>query len=77
MLAHMWLDFEIVAGSGSKGASPMPPSYSSSKEGKWSLSSSSSSGLSKKKGEQSQFEKILDNFFKQQIESSTLSAYDD
>lgn len=64
VLAHMWLDSEIAAGSGS--------SVASSSE---SSSSSSSSSTSSKKGKRSQFEKKLGEFFKHQIESDTSAAY--
>ncbi|XXG81310.1 hypothetical protein AAC387_Pa09g1977 [Persea americana] len=63
VLAHMWLDSEIVSGSGSNVAST-------------SASSSSSSSTSKK-GMRSQFERKLGDFFKHQIESDTSSAYGD
>ena len=62
MLAHMWLDSEIVAGSGCTVAST-------------SSSSSSSGSTSSKKGKRSQFEKKLGEFFKHQIESDTSAAY--
>ncbi|KAG5516761.1 hypothetical protein RHGRI_037485 [Rhododendron griersonianum] len=64
VLAHMWLDSEIAAGSGS--------SVASSSE---SSSSYSSSSTSSKKGKRSQFEKKLGEFFKHQIESDTSAAY--
>nr|GMC91493.1 protein DA1-related 1-like [Ipomoea batatas] len=64
VLAHMWLDSEIIAGSGSNTASS-------------SSSSSSSSSTSSKKGTRSQFEKKLGEFFKHQIESDTSVAYGD
>ncbi|KAJ7944356.1 protein DA1-related 1-like [Quillaja saponaria] len=67
VLAHMWLDSEIYAGSGNDAAS----SSSSSS----SASSSSSSPQSSKKGRRSDFEKKLGEFFKHQIESDTSSAY--
>ncbi|XP_072979805.1 protein DA1-like [Typha angustifolia] len=61
VLAHMWLESEIMAGSGSNIAS----------------SSSSSSSTSSKKGTRSQFERNLGDFFKNQIESDTSPAYGD
>lgn len=63
VLAHMWLDSEIAAGSSS--------SVASSSES----SSSSSDSTSSKKGKRSQFEKKLGEFFKHQIESDTSAAY--
>lgn len=57
----MWLDSEIMSGSGSNVAS----------------SSSSSASTSSKKGSRSQFERKLGDFFKHQIESDTSSAYGD
>ncbi|PSS36441.1 Protein DA1-related like [Actinidia chinensis var. chinensis] len=66
VLAHMWLDSEIVAGSGSTVASTSSSSPSSS---------SSSGSTSSKKGKRSQFEKKLGEFFKHQIESDTSAAY--
>uniref|UniRef100_A0A5B7ASS5 LIM zinc-binding domain-containing protein n=1 Tax=Davidia involucrata TaxID=16924 RepID=A0A5B7ASS5_DAVIN len=65
VLAHMWLDSEIIAGSGSNVASTS------------SSSSSSSDSSSSKKGKRSQFEKKLGDFFKHQIESDTSAAYGD
>ncbi|KAA8531788.1 hypothetical protein F0562_006495 [Nyssa sinensis] len=67
VVAHMWLDSEIIAGSGSNVAST---SSSSS-------SSSSSGSTSSKKGKRSQFERKLGDFFKHQIESDTSAAYGD
>lgn len=61
LLAHMWLDSEIVAGSGGSQAS----------------SSSSSGSVSSKKTARSQFEKKFGEFFKHQIESDTSAAYGD
>ncbi|XP_022775264.1 protein DA1-related 1-like [Durio zibethinus] len=66
VLAHMWLDSEMYAASGSDAAS----SSSSS-----SSSSASSSSSSSKKGKRSDFEKKLGGFFKHQIESDTSTAY--
>ncbi|XP_027153838.1 protein DA1-related 1-like [Coffea eugenioides] len=68
VLAHMWLDSEIIAGSGSNVASTSSSSSSAS---------SSSSSNSSKKGKRSQFEKKLGEFFKHQIESDTSVAYGD
>ncbi|WOH10683.1 hypothetical protein DCAR_0730153 [Daucus carota subsp. sativus] len=65
VLAHMWLDSEIMAGSGSNMASTS------------SASSSSSAPPSSKKGKRSDFEKKLGEFFKHQIESDTSAAYGD
>ena len=62
VLAHMWIESEIIAGSGSNGAS---------------TSSSSSASTSSKKGGRSQFERKLGDFFKHQIESDTSMAYGD
>lgn len=62
VLAHMWLDSEIISGTDSNIASS---------------SSSSSSSTSSKKGPRSQFERKLGEFFKHQIESDTSSAYGD
>ncbi|XAR73917.1 hypothetical protein NMG60_11008042 [Bertholletia excelsa] len=70
VLAHMWLESEIVAGSGSSLAST-----SSSSSTPTSSSSSSYSTSSSKKGKRSEFEKKLGEFFKHQIESDTSSAY--
>ncbi|XP_043710916.1 protein DA1-related 1-like [Telopea speciosissima] len=67
VLAHMWLDSEVISGSGSNVAST---SSSSS-------SSSSSASMSSKKGTRSQFERRLGEFFKNQIESDASSAYGD
>lgn len=68
VLAHMWLDSEIMAGS------------SSSNTNIASTPSSSSSAPvpeSSKKGKRSDFEKQLGEFFKHQIESDTSAAYGD
>ncbi|KAL4644995.1 protein DA1-related 1-like [Castanea sativa] len=69
VLAHMWLDSEIYAASGSDVASSSSSSSPSS--------SSSSSSSSSKKGKRSDFEKELGRFFKHQIETDTSSAYGD
>ncbi|KAG8642565.1 protein DA1-related 1 isoform X2 [Manihot esculenta] len=71
VLAHMWLDSEIYSSSGSDGAS----SSSSSSACSSSSSPSSSSSTSSKKGQRSDFEKKLGEYFKHQIESDTSSAY--
>ncbi|XP_076936200.1 protein DA1-related 1-like [Bidens hawaiensis] len=64
VLAHMWLDSEIMAGaSGTSVAS--------------SSSSSAPAPVSSKKGKRSEFEKQLGEFFKHQIESDTSAAYGD
>ncbi|XP_039003627.1 protein DA1-related 1-like [Hibiscus syriacus] len=68
VLAHMWLDSEIYAASGSDAASS---SSSSSSPSTLSPSSSTSS----KKGKRSDFEKKLGGFFKHQIESDSSAAY--
>ncbi|AQK79762.1 protein DA1 isoform X2 [Zea mays] len=62
VLAHMWIESEIMAGSGSSAASS---------------SSGSSSSTSSKKGGRSQFEHRLGDFFKHQIETDTSMAYGD
>ncbi|KAK4346554.1 hypothetical protein RND71_032893 [Anisodus tanguticus] len=66
--AHMWLDSEIIAGSGSS---------STSASSSASSSSSSSPSTSSKKGKRSDFEKKLGDFFKHQIESDTSAVYGD
>ncbi|KAK9164065.1 hypothetical protein Syun_004967 [Stephania yunnanensis] len=65
VLAHMWLDSEIMSGSGSSSGSNV------------ASTSSSSSSTSSKKAQRSQFEKKLGEFFKHQIESDTSPAYGD
>ncbi|KAJ0704154.1 putative transcription factor interactor and regulator LIM family [Helianthus annuus] len=65
VLAHMWLDSEIMAG-----ASGTAVASSSSSAPAPALASS-------KKGKRSQFEKQLGEFFKHQIESDTSAAYGD
>ncbi|KAL3640247.1 Protein DA1-related 1 [Castilleja foliolosa] len=69
VLAHMWLDSETFAGSGSNASSSSSSSSSS-------ISSTLSSGSSKK-GQRSEFEKKLGEYFKHQIESNTSFAYGD
>ncbi|XP_048331508.2 protein DA1 isoform X1 [Ziziphus jujuba] len=69
VVAHMWLDAELMSGSGSNVAST---SSSSS-----SFSSSSSSSTTLKKGTRSQFERKLGEFFKHQIESDISPVYGD
>ncbi|KAI3665764.1 hypothetical protein L6452_44395 [Arctium lappa] len=64
VLAHMWLDSEIMAGSGTT------TNVASS-------SSSTAAPTSSKKGKRSDFEKQLGEFFKHQIESDTSAAYGD
>lgn len=63
VLAHMWLDSEIIAGSSTTTAA--------------SSSSSTPAPVSSKKGKRSDFEKQLGEFFKHQIESDTSAAYGD
>ncbi|PKA49619.1 Protein DA1 [Apostasia shenzhenica] len=63
VLAHMWLDSEIMSGSGSNVAS--------------TSSASSSSSTASKKCRRSQIEAKLGDFFKHQIESDVSSAYGD
>ncbi|XP_022751352.1 protein DA1-related 1-like [Durio zibethinus] len=65
VLAHMWLDSEIYAASGSHAAS----AFSSSS------SAASSSSASSRKGKRSDFEKKLGGFFKHQIESEPSLVY--
>ncbi|XP_075653917.1 protein DA1-related 1-like isoform X2 [Castanea sativa] len=64
VLAHMWMESEILSASGSDVDSS-------------SSSSSPSSSLSSKKGKRSEFEKKLGQFFKHQIETDTSSVYGD
>ncbi|KAL7141259.1 hypothetical protein ABFS83_08G041600 [Erythranthe nasuta] len=71
VLAHMWLDSEILAGSGSSSSSNVTSASTSSS------SSSSSLPGSSKKGKRSEFEKKLGDYFKHQIESDTSAAYGD
>jgi len=66
VLAHMWLESETYAGS------TLVDIASSS-----SSSSSAVVSASSKKGERSDFEKKLGEFFKHQIESDSSSAYGD
>ncbi|XP_071739420.1 protein DA1-related 1-like [Rutidosis leptorrhynchoides] len=63
VLAHMWLDTEILAGSSATNVA--------------SSSSSAPAPTSSKKGKRSAFEKQLGEFFKHQIESDTSAAYGD
>ncbi|KAG9145045.1 hypothetical protein Leryth_018335 [Lithospermum erythrorhizon] len=73
VMAHLWLDSEIIAGSGGSSSSSATSTSSSSP----SSSSSSSSSGSSKKGKRSDFEKKLGEFFKNQIESDTSTSYGD
>lgn len=61
----MWLESEIMAGSGSANVAST------------SSSSSAPAAASSKKGKRSDFEKHLGKFFKHQIESDTSAAYGD
>ncbi|KAJ0961081.1 hypothetical protein J5N97_000982 [Dioscorea zingiberensis] len=63
ILAHMWLDSEIMSGLSNTNAS--------------SSSSSSTSRASNRKGARSEFERKLGLFFKHQIESDASHAYGD
>ncbi|KAJ3695556.1 hypothetical protein LUZ60_000933 [Juncus effusus] len=63
VLAHMWIETELMAGSGSASLA--------------STSASSSSAMSSKKVARSQFDRKLGDFFKHQIESDTSAAYGD
>jgi hypothetical protein len=60
----MWIESEIMGGSGSNAAST-------------SSSSSSLTSTASKRGGRSQFEQKLGDFFKHQIESDTSMAYGD
>jgi hypothetical protein len=62
VMAHLWIESETMAGSGSNAAS---------------TSSASSLSTSSKKAGRSQFEQKLGDFFKHQIESDTSMAYGD
>ncbi|PRQ26972.1 putative transcription factor interactor and regulator LIM family [Rosa chinensis] len=62
VIAHMWLDAELMSGSEGNSAS---------------TSSSSSSSNSSKKGTRSQFEKKIGEFFKHQIEVDISPVYGD
>ncbi|KAK4426316.1 protein DA1-related 1 [Sesamum alatum] len=73
VLAHMWLDSEIIAGSSSNVASTSSSSSSSSS----TSTSSSSTPPSSKKGKRSEFEKKLGAFFMHQIEADKSAAYGD
>lgn len=73
VLAHMWLESEIVAGSGSSSESSSASSSSSSSPAE--SASSSSSSNSSKKGKRSEFERKLGDFFKHQIETDSSAAY--
>ncbi|KAL8143589.1 hypothetical protein V2J09_016621 [Rumex salicifolius] len=65
VLAHLWLDSEIISSSGSSGSS-------------FSSSGSSSAGPTlSKKGKRSEFEKKLGEFFKHQIKTDSSAAYGD
>ncbi|XP_019105777.1 protein DA1-related 1 isoform X2 [Beta vulgaris subsp. vulgaris] len=72
VLAHMWLESEIIAGSSSSSGPSSSSSSGSSEPG-----SSSSTSNSSKKGKRSQFERKLGDFFKHQIESDASPAYGD
>ncbi|XP_065875159.1 protein DA1-related 1-like isoform X2 [Euphorbia lathyris] len=72
VLAHMWLDSEIYSSSGNDEGSSSSSAASSS-----SSSPASSSSTSSKKGQHSDFEKKLGEFFKHQIESDASVAYGD
>lgn len=61
VVAHMWLDSELMSGSGSNVAS----------------TSSSSSSSASKKGTRSPFERKLGEFYKHQIESDISPVYGD
>ncbi|KAL0461511.1 UNVERIFIED_CONTAM: protein DA1-related 1 [Sesamum latifolium] len=73
VLAHMWLDSEIIAASSSNIASTSSSSSSSTS----ASSSSSSTPPSSKKGKRSEFEKKLGEFFMHQIEADKSAAYGD
>lgn len=64
VLAHLWLESEITAGSGSMATISAAPS-------------SSSTFSSSKKGAKTEFEKRLGEFFKHQIETDSSVAYGD
>ncbi|CAO2830636.1 unnamed protein product [Amaranthus hypochondriacus] len=74
VLAHMWLESEIIAGSSSSSGT-LSSSSSSSSSSTTDPRPSSSSSSSSKKGKRSQFERKLGDFFKHQIESDASPAY--
>ncbi|WCJ30989.1 DA1 [Euphorbia peplus] len=76
VLAHMWLDSEIYSSTGNDGGSSSSSSSSATSSSSSSPASSSSS-TSSKKGQHSDFEKKLGEFFKHQIESDGSVAYGD
>ncbi|KAI7740117.1 hypothetical protein M8C21_023882, partial [Ambrosia artemisiifolia] len=65
VLAHLWLESEIMAGSGGANIAST------------SSSSSAPAAESSKKGKRSDFEKQLGEFFKHQIETDSSAAYGD
>ncbi|GMH31479.1 hypothetical protein Nepgr_033322 [Nepenthes gracilis] len=75
VLPHMWLDFELLAGSGSSCVASLSSSSLTLLPSS-SLGSLTSTGSSKK-GKWSQFERKLGKFFKHQIESDGSAAYGD
>ncbi|KAL8167642.1 hypothetical protein V2J09_009141 [Rumex salicifolius] len=75
VLAHMWLDSEIITVAGSNEPSSSSSTSSSSPEA--SSSSSGPAATSSKKGRRSEFEKKLGEFFKHQIETDSSPAYGD
>ncbi|KAL9246008.1 hypothetical protein vseg_019593 [Gypsophila vaccaria] len=70
VLAHMWLESEIIAGSTTSNVATSTSQSSSSGSGP-----SSSTSNSSKKGKRSEFEKKLGDFFKNQIESDPSATY--
>ncbi|GMH24107.1 hypothetical protein Nepgr_025950 [Nepenthes gracilis] len=76
VLAHMWLDSEIISGSDSSNSEASSSSSSSASPSSSSSASASGSGSSKK-GKRSQFERKLGEFFKHQIVSDASPAYGD
>ncbi|KAL7135576.1 hypothetical protein ABFS83_11G107000 [Erythranthe nasuta] len=74
VLAHMWLDSEIYAGSTT---SSLSPSSSTSSSATSSSDPAPALSESSKKGKRSDFEKKLGEYFKHQIESDTSTAYGD
>jgi hypothetical protein len=76
VLAHLWLESEIISGSSSSIATTSA-AVAVAAEAEAAATATSSGSSSEKKGEKTDFEKKLGEFFKRQIETEPSAIYGD
>jgi len=78
VLAHLWLESEIISGSSSSIATTSAAvAVAAEAEAAAAATATSSESSSEKKGEKTDFEKKLGEFFKRQIETEPSAIYGD